>query len=114
MNMSGDSHCRGLSIVLITTFTVGGLTAPIFVAVHGLSLDEMPKNDVVTVPVPNLVVGSGRDIYSDEVGFITFVHGSDAEVVDNPEEHQEDVLSKEAKLARLYRDLVYYPFIFKI
>ena len=113
-NLSGDSHCRGLRIVLNNTFTAGGLTAPIFVVVHGLSLDEMPNNKIVTIPVPNLVVGSNRDIYSDEDGYITFVRGSDAEVHDCLEIQPENVVSKDARLAQLYRELVYYPFIFKV
>lgn len=111
--LTGDSHCRGLRIVLNTTFTAGGLTSPIFVAVHGLSLDEMPKDEMVTIPVPNLVVGSDRDIYSDETGFITFVRGTDAEIQDT-EQNQDILGSKEARLAKLYRNLVYYPFISKV
>ena len=115
-SLFGDSHCRGLRIVLNTTFTAGGLTAPIFVAVHGLSLEEMPNNEIVTVAIPNLVVGSDRDFYSNETGFITFVRGDGADVdVDNTEqENQGATQSKEARLAKLYRDLVFYPFISKI
>ena len=52
-SLFGDSHCRGLRIVLNTTFTAGGLTAPIFVAVHGLTLEEMPNNEIVTMAIPN-------------------------------------------------------------
>ena len=108
-NLAGDSHCRGLRIVLNNTFTAGGLTAPICVVVHGLTLVEMPKNDIVTFPVPNLVVVSDRDIYTDEVGYITFVCG-----VDTDHGVCNDILSKDSRLARLYRDLVYYPFISKV
>ena len=110
-NISGDSHCRGLRIVLNTTFTAEGLTAPIFVVVHGLSLEELPKNDIVTIPVPNLVVGSDRDIYTQGNGFITFVRGSDAE---ESSSSNTNTTSKEARLAKLYRNTVYYPFISKL
>ena len=46
--LHGNSHCRGVRIVLNTTFTTGGLRAPIFVVVYSLGLDEMPEDDVVT------------------------------------------------------------------
>ena len=74
--MTGDSHCRGLRIILNTTFTAGGLSSPIFVVINGLSLEEMPYNEIVTVPVYGLIPGSDRDIYnSTKKGYITFVRG---------------------------------------
>ena len=47
----GDSHCRGLQILLNRTFTAGGLAAPIFVVIYGLTPNEMPKNDIVVLLV---------------------------------------------------------------
>ena len=113
-NISGDSNCRGLRIVLNTTFTAGGISAPIFVAVHGLSLEEMPRNDIVTISVPNLVVGSDRDIYTQGNGFVTFVRGSDADQPTISSTPNSNPSSKDARLANLYRKTVYYPFISKI
>ena len=37
----GDAHCHGVRIVINSTFTAGGLSAPIFVTVYGLSNKEM-------------------------------------------------------------------------
>ena len=73
---SGDAHCRGVRIVINSTFTAGGLSAPIFVSVFGLSDDEMPFNEIITVPVPGLAVGSHQDVYSGGIGFLTFIKGS--------------------------------------
>lgn len=56
--ISGDAHCRGVRIVLNNTFTAGGLSAPIFVIVYGLSREEMPGSEFVTIPVEGLAVGS--------------------------------------------------------
>ena len=90
-SMSGDAHGRGVRIVVNTTFTAGGLAAPIFVIVYGLTPKEMPGNNIVTVPVPGLTVGSDTQIYSKREGFITFVRGKyevkDTEMVDD---HQEE------------------------
>ena len=72
----GDAHCRGVRLVLNTTFTAGGLAAPIFVVCYGLTYNEMPYNDIVTLPIPGLIVGSDRNIYSNKEGFITFVRGN--------------------------------------
>ena len=121
-NDIGDSHCRGLRIVLNTTFTAGGLAAPIFVIIYGLTADEMPCNEIVTVPIPGLTVGADRNVYCDKEGYVTFVRGN-YECKDGEEQEQEDVelegdldddnqtYSKESQVARLYRTLVYHPFI---
>ena len=122
---SGDAHCRGVRIVINSTFTAGGLSAPIFVSVFGLSNEEMPGSDIITIEVPGLAVGSHQDVYSSGVGFLTFVRGSGSyghqndsdvndelncrnEEVDNVEER---IFSKESIVAQLYREMVYYPFI---
>ena len=76
----------------------------------------MLNNKIVPVPVPKLVVGSDRDIYSAEKGYITFIRGIDAKIEDistNQEHFVVYVTSKEARLAKLHCDLVHCPFIFK-
>ena len=76
---SSDLHCRGVRIVINSTFTAGGLSAPIFVTVFGLSNDDMPcVEDILTVKVPGLAIGSHKDVYSNGVGFLNFVRGSGA------------------------------------
>ena len=115
---SGDnSHCRGVRIVLNCTFTAGGLSSPLFVVVYGMSSEEMPNDETVTLEVPGLTVGGDIDIYSKGKGYITFVRGKeDNDDNDIPSEDQHDtqldeVQSKEARIASLYRTLVYHPFI---
>ena len=73
---SGDAHCRGVRIVINSSFTAGGLSAPIFVSVFGLTVDEMKGADIITVEVPGLTVGSHQDVYSSGIGFLTFVQGT--------------------------------------
>ena len=127
----GDAHCRGLRIVLNNTFTGGGQTAPLFVTVYGLSKEELPGDDMVTVPIMGLNAGSSQNS-CDEEGYICFVRGRNEKkdnnekdnltIVDQEEqEHQKaidesfsnftPVPSKEARVAELYRCLVYHPFI---
>ena len=64
-------------MVVNSTFPAGGIAAPIFVAVYGLSIDEFPGDPIVTINVPGLYSGSHQDIYSGGAGFIVFVRGSD-------------------------------------
>ena len=121
--ITGDAHCRGLRIVINCTFTAGGLSAPLFVVVYGMSMEEMPFDDIVILEVPGLTVGSDVDVYSTGKGFLTFVRGkSDNEEDDQHtegtpqqpndiDENGTSVPSKEAKIASLYRKLVYHPFI---
>ena len=125
---SGDSHCRGVRIVINSTFTAGGLSAPIFVTVYGLSQEEMPGTEIMTIEIPGLTVGSHQDIYSNGVGYLTFVKGSGeynstSEVeVSNSSQNEMNVnvtgaddsrrtFSKESRIAQLYREKVFYPFI---
>ena len=115
---SGDAHCRGVRIVINSTFTAGGLSAPIFVSVFGLSDIEMPSSEIIIVPVPGLSVGSHQDVYSRGIGFLTFIKGS-GKYNNNMSENNETgtanesapVISKESKIAQLYRQKVFYPFI---
>ena len=44
---TGDAHCHGCRIVINCTFTAGGLSSPLFVAVYGLSNEEMPGDEIV-------------------------------------------------------------------
>ena len=113
----GDSHCRGVRIVINNTFTAGGLSSPIFVTVYGLTQEEMPVEEIVTIEVPGLTVGSDQDLYSKGKGFLTFVRGNydaDDEVSDSNESNVDDnthLPSKEARVAKIYQDKVFYPFI---
>ena len=76
---SGYAHCRGVRIIVInSTFTAGGLSAPIFLAVYGLSRSEMPKDDIITRAVPGLIAGSAQNLYSSGEGFVTFVCGAES------------------------------------
>lgn len=62
---TGDAHCQGVHIVINCTFTAGGLFSLLFVVVHGLGKEEiMSEDDMVTIKVPGLTVGSDQDIYS--------------------------------------------------
>ena len=113
---TGDSHCRGVRIVINCSFTAGGLSSPLFVAVYGLSKDELQsEDDMVTIKVPGLTVGSDQDVYSAGYGYITFIrgrheddrHDESFEVIEDEEETD----SKESRVASKYRTLVYHPFI---
>ena len=116
---ANDSHLRGVRIVLNTTFTAGGLTAPVFVTVYGMTSNEMPQDEIVTVPVKELFVEGDRNVFCEEEGFITFVRGNHEEDkvevdTDSTEEDDKTYYSKESRVARLHHELVYYPFIEKI
>lgn len=68
----GDSHCQGGSIVLNRICTAGGLTVPVFVVVYALGTDDMPHNDIVTVPIDGLTVAGDQNLYSVGNGWQTF------------------------------------------
>ena len=127
--LTGDTHCRGVRIVFNSTFTAGGVSAPIFVTVYGLTKDEMPNDTIITIKVPGLVAGGHQDLYSVAEGFVSFVRGndgdsssnrvSDCDIIDDsinqntntiPSNTMSDGLSKESRVASLYRRCVYYPF----
>ena len=115
--LSGDAHLRGVRISLNNTFTAGGRSAPIFACVYGLTLAEMPKDEIVVLEIPGLVPASNQN-GSKEIGFIVFVRGSDptyernAEYVDDEDSVEDNTyFSKDAKIAKLYRDKVFYPLI---
>ena len=130
-SLSGDAHCRGLRITLNNTFTAGGRVAPAFVCVYGLSANEMPGDEIVLLPIDGLVCGSDQT-GSTEKGYICFIRGKydpnanegnenivsvDEDANENESiETSEDTqpASKESRVAQLYRDTVYYPFIHSI
>ena len=116
--ITGDSHCRRVRIVINSTFTAGGLSALLFVAVYGLTMEEMPYDDIVTISVPVLTVGSELDLYSNGCGFVTFVRGN----VEETENENDDETcttpviseSKEATVVKQYRTKIYHPFVKQI
>ena len=62
------------------------MSSPLFVVVYGLSEHELPEDEMITIQVPGLTIGSDQDVYSVGVGFLTFVvskHQDDMGVVDN-------------------------------
>ena len=94
-------------------------------SIYGLSKEEMPNDDCITIPVPGLTVGSMQDIYSSGEGFILFVRGNNElnersvseDNRDNTDYSQRDSgvntglpikrLSREALQTEKYRRLVY-------
>ena len=129
-NPTGNAHCHGVRIVVNSTFTAGGLSAPIFIAVYGMTHEEIPCDDIITIEVPGLISGSHQNIYSCGSGYITFVRGSDGPVDstttinthltpdgnhqhsttnDDVDGHESNVpvYSKESRVASLYRKTVY-------
>ena len=128
----GDAHLRGLRISLNNTFSAGGRSAPIFACIFGLKPSEMPGDEIIVCKCKGLVVSVECNGTMKE-GFIVFIRGnynisddSDDSVPPpdtNPlEENMSSVqesnnprpLSKESCEAKIYRDLVYYPFINEI
>ena len=118
---TGNSHCRGVRIVVNATFTAGGISAPIFVSVYGLTREEIPNNDIITIEVPGLVAGSNQNLYSGGSGYVLFICGSEELETNDTEANISDPsytttqhMSKESQVANIYRQKVYYPFIRKI
>ena len=120
-NMHGDSHLRGLRVVLNQTFTAGGTTAPTWITIYGFNELEMPFNDIVVIEVPGLCT-AGDQCLSQQIGYICFVRGKGEidTTPDLPETVEEDdddhlsILSKESRVAKIYRERVYHPFITKL
>ena len=124
--MSGDKHHRGVRMTLNNTFSAGGRCAPVFACIYGLTSEEMPGNDIVVMPIKGLVAASEQN-GSEEVGFVVFIRGKFKTVDELQDDNNnptnlpegEDTIplqppkkmSKEARVAKLYRELVYYPFI---
>ena len=123
--LSGDKHHRGVRMTLNNTFSAGGRCAPVFACIYGLTTEEMPGNDIVVMPIKGLVAASEQN-GSEEVGFVVFIRGKfqtheevEAENQRNNNLPDDDTnilqppknMSKEARVAKLYRELVYYPFI---
>ena len=108
--------------------TAGGRCAPIFACVWGLKPHEMPFDEIVICEVKGLVAASTMT-GSTEKGYIVFIRGQYENLVDshhNSEELHNSAtststtvddtlfLSKESRVAKLYRENVYYPFLQKI
>ena len=55
--------------------TAGGLSASFFVIIYSHTLDQMPFNKIVTIPIPWFTVGPDCNIYSTQEGYVTFVRG---------------------------------------
>ena len=124
-DLTGDAHHRGLRIVLNNTFTAGGMCAPVFACVYGLNATEMPGDEIVYRPIKGLVAGSGQTGDMRE-GYLVFVRGKYETLEEyQAKQSQNDLpitscaelekgpktMSKEARVAKLYRDLIYYPLI---
>ena len=122
-SMSGDQHCCGIRIVINSTFTAGGLSSPTFVTIYGIASEEISNNEIISIPVPGLTVGSHQDIFSRGIGYVTFVRGSDEHDKNSSDGERCDeelssfstvpiqTESKESCIAQLYREQEYYPFI---
>ena len=116
---TGDAHCRGLWVVINCTFTAGGLSLPLFVVVYGIGNNEMVgDDDMITIKVPGLTIGSDQDVYSCGFGYLTFVCRKHDEDKNGDEEQSENSnddgvvrSSKESRIASKYRHLIYHPFI---
>ena len=115
-----------MRIVINSTFTTGGLSAPPFVTVYDLSHEGMPPGfQIFFIPVQGLTVGGHQDLYSGGVGYVTFVRGSgkskemihEIEVVTDVEQSRQkedeltQVVSRELQIADIYRHTVFWPFI---
>ena len=126
----GDRHKRGVRIEVICTFNADGQVAALFIVVYGLSKEEMPENEIITLDISGLVSGGHQFVSCAEKGYISFVRGKIDEKgnVEEDDDHNEIItdtdeliseddkddgrtVSKEARLTKIYRDLVYYPFI---
>ena len=124
-DLSGDAHHRGLRITLNNTFTASGMCAPVFACVYGLTASEMPGDEIVYRPIKGLVAGSGQTGNMQE-GYVVFVRGkyetleefqakekkkNSPVVARTTLQSTPKKMSKEARVAKLYRDLIYYPLI---
>ena len=123
--LSGDKHHRGLHITLNNTFTAGGAYAPVFACIYGLSAEEIPRDEIVVKKVEGLVASSGQNVSTQE-GFVVYIRGK-YETKEEIEEKEKEIndtkdqpvmeldapkkMSKEARVAKLYRELVYYPLV---
>ena len=58
----------GKDIKIDSTFTAGGLAAPVVASVYKGSIKRVSKDEIITIGVPGLM-----DVYSCSASFITFV-----------------------------------------
>jgi hypothetical protein len=91
-----------------------------------LTAKEMPGDEIIIIPIKGLVASSNQNGSTKE-GFILFIRGNykpheneetpaskEEEVVEEESENNDILHSKESRVAQIYHDLVYYPFIHKI
>ena len=114
--LTGNQHCRNVCIIINSAFTAGGLSSPMFVIIYSLTLEEMPEDKIITIPVPGLTVGGHQDIYSMGIGYVTYVRGDIDTDKGTTEDNVEatvpvDSTSKESRIAQIYCEQVYHPFI---
>ena len=104
----------GLRVRLTVTFTASGLAAPPYVAVSGLTEDELSPilcpDGIVAEKVAGLCKG-GNDLFNDSFGWLVFLR-ADKKV--SKEEQEEAFLSIANKKFIHYNDKVLLPFIRKI
>ena len=116
-NRVGDLHMRDIRVVLNNTFTAGGRSAPIFACIYGLSNIEMPGDEIVIRSIKGFVPAS--DINgSMEEGLVLFIRGKYNNPMDeddtnniDPNESNLNLPCKEARVAKIYREKIYYPLI---
>ena len=56
--------------------TASGLSDLPFVIIYCLSCEEIPGSDGISIPVKGLAVGEHQDLYSGDVGYVTFSCGN--------------------------------------
>jgi len=75
-------------------------------------------NDINIVPVAGLIAGGHSTLASDSTGYMCFVKGGRTIPVEDAESQSDGCnprpLSKDARVAKLYQELVFRPFIEKI
>ena len=136
-DLHGDAHLRGIRITLNNTFTAGGKCAPIFACVFGMKSTEMPRDEIIVCRIKGLVAASNMNGSMQE-GFVVFIRGkyenaqdrdasessttqsgaSESSTTQSDTSDETNVTlvgqSKEVRVAQIYREEVYYPFLKQI
>ena len=123
----GDRHKRGIRIEVHVTFNMLDHVAALYVVVYGLTEDELSGDeDIVEHSIKGLVSGSHQLTHCDAEGVLVLVRGKGGSENNTREEssnetsneNQSEALPmsqappcKEARVAQLYRDRIYYPYI---
>ena len=119
---TNDLHKAGCRVSLTHTHSTKNHVATIFATITGLSAAEMPgPNDIETIAIEGLSPGSDSNPEITTLGYINCVRGKsrnddDCNDIDGDEQESDlhNGLSKDARIAKLYRELVYRPFIASI